>query len=120
MVNKEHNEFPQFIRRVMPSVKEAELREATLNPLLNRGKSRKVETDPVPFLDNTSADSEPTIELLTVAEVAQVLKISISGVRRLQERRLIPFFKIGGGIRFATSDILSYLQKQRVEAIDQI
>jgi hypothetical protein len=31
MVNNEHNEIPQFIRRVMPRATEEELREATAN-----------------------------------------------------------------------------------------
>lgn len=73
----------------------------------------------VPSFDNKPTDSEPAIELLTVPEVAALLKISISGVRRLQERRFIPFFKVGGSVRFTKSDILSYLQKQRVEAVEQ-
>jgi excisionase family DNA binding protein len=65
-----------------------------------------------------SNDSGPTIELLTIAEVAKLLRISASGVRRLQQRRLIPFVKIGGSVRFTKDDILSYLLKRRVEAID--
>jgi len=65
-----------------------------------------------------SADFDPTIELLTIAEVARLLKISIPTVRRLQQRRLIPFFKVGGSVRFTRSDIVSYLEKKRVETID--
>jgi excisionase family DNA binding protein len=49
--------------------------------------------------------------------VAEFLKISKSTVRRLQQRRLIPFFKVGGGIRFTKNDLVSYLEKQRVETI---
>jgi len=65
-----------------------------------------------------STDFDPTIELLTVAEVAELLKISIPGVRRLQQRRLIAFFKIGGSVRFTKSDITSYLERRRVKTID--
>jgi excisionase family DNA binding protein len=65
-----------------------------------------------------SADFDPTIELLTIAEVAELLKISTSGVRRLQLRRHIPFVKVGGCIRFVKSDIVSYLAKRRIESID--
>lgn len=65
-----------------------------------------------------SADFDPTIELLIIAEAAELLRISVSSVRRLQQRRLIPFFKVGGGIRFARSDIVSYLEKSRVKSID--
>jgi excisionase family DNA binding protein len=76
-------------------------------------------TDPVLLFENMSAEFEPNIELLTVPEVARLLKISVISVRRLQQRRLIPFFKIGGSVRFARSDVVSYLDKQRVKAVDQ-
>lgn len=65
-----------------------------------------------------SADSNPTLEeLLTLDEVAKFLKISVSTMRRLLGKRYIPFIKIGGSVRFATSDILSYVERQRVESI---
>jgi excisionase family DNA binding protein len=62
-------------------------------------------------------DSSQTMELLTIAGVAEFLKISKSTARRLQQQRLIPFFKVGGSVRFTKSDLLSYLEKQRVETI---
>jgi excisionase family DNA binding protein len=62
-------------------------------------------------------DSSQTMELLTIAGVAEFLKISKSTVRSLQQRRLIPFFKVGGSVRFTKSDLVSYLEKQRVETI---
>jgi excisionase family DNA binding protein len=58
-------------------------------------------------------------ELLTIAEVAEMLKISVPSVRRLQQRRLIPFYKVGGSVRFFRSDIAIYLQGRRVDAADQ-
>jgi excisionase family DNA binding protein len=61
---------------------------------------------------------DPTIELLTIAEVAALLKISKAGVRRLQQRRRIPFLKIGGSVRFTKKDVQAYLQRIRVESID--
>ena len=66
-----------------------------------------------------STDSSPTNDLLTLAEVAGILKISVPSVRRLQQSRLITFHKVGGSIRFAKEDLESYLAKSRVEAIDQ-
>lgn len=62
-------------------------------------------------------DLNSTIELLTIAEVARLLRISTMGVRRLQQGRHLPFLKIGGGIRFFKADVLEYLCKQRIEAI---
>jgi len=62
-------------------------------------------------------DSGSHIELLTIPDVAEFLKISASGVRRLQQNRIIPFIKVGGSVRFSKADIFSYLEKQRVESI---
>jgi len=39
-------------------------------------------------------------ELLTITEVAEMLKISVPSVRRLQHQRQIPFYKVGGSVRF--------------------
>lgn len=74
----------------------------------------KIGSDPVLFFDNGSIGS---IELLTIAETADFLKISVSSMRRLQSERHVPFLKVGGGIRFLKSDILAFLTKRRVEAI---
>ncbi len=59
----------------------------------------------------------PAIELLTIAEMAEILKVSIASVRRLQQGRHIPFHKVGGSVRYAREDIVSYLAQHRVEAI---
>jgi excisionase family DNA binding protein len=63
-----------------------------------------------------SSDPNSTIELLTIVEVAEVLKISATGVRRLQQARQLPFIKVGGSVRFLKRDIIVYLEKQRVES----
>ncbi|MGD1083037.1 MAG: helix-turn-helix domain-containing protein [Candidatus Sulfotelmatobacter sp.] len=66
-----------------------------------------------------SIELSPTVELLTIAEVAELLKVSVPTVRRLQQQRQIAFHKVKGSIRFARSDVASYLEKQRVSTIDQ-
>jgi len=63
-----------------------------------------------------SIESGPSLELLTIPEVARLLTISVPSVRRLQQRH-IPFFKVGGRIRFERSDIVAYLQKRRMHSI---
>jgi excisionase family DNA binding protein len=65
-----------------------------------------------------SINSNGPIELWSIAEVAEQLKISVSGVRRLQHARKLPFVKVGGSVRFCKSDILAFLRKRRLEAID--
>jgi len=58
-----------------------------------------------------------SIELLTIKDVAELLKISQPSVRRLQQERHLPFIKVGGSVRFAKNDIVEYLKKRRVELI---
>ena len=62
-------------------------------------------------------DPKPAVDLLTIPEAAELLKISVSGMRRLQQRRRIPFIKIGGSIRFARQDLASFVHRNRMEAI---
>ena len=64
-------------------------------------------------------DSGSVIALLTIAEVAELLRISEPGVRRLQQRRAIPFIKVGGSVRFSKQDVASYLERHRVGSIGQ-
>jgi excisionase family DNA binding protein len=71
------------------------------------------------FFDKQPIDPGPALALLTVVEAAGRLKISVPGMRRLQQCRLIPFIKVGGSIRFAISDIASYVAKHRVDSTDQ-
>ena len=70
------------------------------------------------FFDNMSVTLTPTMELLTIAETATLLRISEVSVRRLQSARQLPFSKIGGSVRFLKSDIVAYILKQRVEVIE--
>jgi excisionase family DNA binding protein len=74
---------------------------------------------PVLPFDNNSIDLGSVPEILTLADVAQLLKVSLTSVRRLQQGRHIPFIKVGGSVRFQKRDLLSYLEKQRVESIEQ-
>jgi len=65
-----------------------------------------------------STNSNSPIELLTIAQVAELLKISATGVRRLQQGRHISFLKVGGSVRFTRDDILAYLERRRVESVE--
>jgi len=58
-------------------------------------------------------------DLLTVVETAEYLRVSVSAIRRLQQRRCIAFIKIGGSVRFARADLAAYVAKQRVKPIEQ-
>jgi excisionase family DNA binding protein len=66
-----------------------------------------------------SIDANPTLGLLTISEVAELLKISIPTLRRLQRQRAIPFVKVGGSVRFSKSDVADYVRQRRIPSIDQ-
>lgn len=50
---------------------------------------------------------------LTVSEVAKMFNVSKSTVGRLMDTRKIPFFKIGGVIRFSKEDVDQYLEDNK-------
>jgi len=60
------------------------------------------------------ADSKPN--LITPDELADLLRISKVGVYRLVEKRLIPFYRVRGSLRFERKDVMAYLAKNRVES----
>ena len=66
------------------------------------------------LFDSEPGDFTHDIELLTISEVAVFLKVSVSAVRRLKDQRRIPFIKVGGRIRFAKTDVTSFLERARV------
>ena len=72
--------------------------------------------DDVLLIDNNFAGV--TSALLTIPEVAEILSVSVTTVRRLQQQRNIPFIKVGGSLRFLQRDVTGYLQKQRVMAVE--
>lgn len=66
-----------------------------------------------------SIDAVPASGLLTIHDVAELLQLSASTVRRLQRQRKIPFIKVGGSVRFVRSDLAAYLERRRVSAIGE-
>jgi excisionase family DNA binding protein len=72
-------------------------------------------TDGVLLFDKPSDGS--LSPLLSIPDVARLLRVSQSVVRRLQQQRQIPFHKIGGSVRFSERDVAFYLRRRRVEVI---
>lgn len=56
-------------------------------------------------------------ELLKLPEVAELFRVSESTVRRLVDRRMLPFFKVARSLRFARADIDEFLTNGRIESI---
>lgn len=61
-----------------------------------------------------------TLELLTVDEVTQLLKLSKGAVYQMIARREIPYLKIGRRIRFDKEEISKWLDRQRVDGINNL
>lgn len=54
--------------------------------------------------------------LLTVDDVAALLRLTVKGVYSLVEGRRIPFVKVSNRVRFLPDDVRSWLQENRVPA----
>jgi len=61
------------------------------------------------YLDN--------LRLLSIKDLGKIFNISQATAYRIVDGRKIPFYKIGGVIRFSEQDILKYLEDCRVEPI---
>lgn len=64
-----------------------------------------------------AATTETSMDLLTVGEVAVMLRMSKVTVYRIVESRKIRFYKLQGGLRFNRVDVDAYLQSNCVEPI---
>lgn len=58
-----------------------------------------------------------TENLITPKTLASLFGVSIASIYRLVDSRKIPFYKVGGCLRFAKDDIDAYLESHRVESI---
>ncbi len=84
----------------------------------NRKNHVSLEGGPAELFDTASSGARRNIELMTVGETAAFLKISRTGVRRLQHARQLPFVKVGGSVRFVRDDLVHYLSRRRVVSLD--
>jgi len=57
--------------------------------------------------------------LITPDELAKLFKISKSSVYRLVDSRVLPFYKVGGNLRFSATDIDEYLGNVRFESMQR-
>ena len=64
-----------------------------------------------------NADNSTNKAFLTPDDLAVLLSISKATIYRLIDKRQLPFYKVGGSIRFFKDDIEEYLNQARVEPI---
>ena len=62
-------------------------------------------------------DSHTALNLITPDELADMLKISKVGIYRLVEKRLIPFYKVMGSLRFNKKDVMNFLEENRIDQL---
>lgn len=58
--------------------------------------------------------SPPARDLLTVREVADLLQLTPAGIYAMVAAHRIPFVKVSNRVRFARSDVVAWLQRNRV------
>lgn len=56
-------------------------------------------------------------KMLSGNQVAEMFNVSKATIYRLVETRKIPFYKIGGVLRFGEDDITKYLEQSRINTI---
>lgn len=64
-----------------------------------------------------AATTEASLNLLTVGEVAAMLRVSKVTVYRIVDGRKMRFYKLQGGLRFNRTDVDVYIQGGCVEPI---
>lgn len=56
-------------------------------------------------------------EILTLTEVADLLKVAEKTVYTMVKRRDLPAFKVGGQWRFQRTDLLSWIEQQKKKQV---
>ena len=55
--------------------------------------------------------------LMTIRDVAEKVRLTVAGVRKLILKKDIPYFKVGAAIRFRPSEIEEWMEKRREQLI---
>lgn len=57
-------------------------------------------------------------QLLTAAEVAEILKVTVRTVMNYKAKKLIRYCQIGRALRFKTSDVQAFIESFMVEPLN--
>lgn len=71
-------------------------------------------------MTTTSKGATEGAALLTVREVAMLLRLSVTSVYRLVERRALRFLRFPNGLRFQRADLDAYLASRAVEPVSRV
>lgn len=69
--------------------------------------------------DGSTGRRGAPVELLTVSEVAALLRLTPKGVYALVEGRRIPFIRVSNRLRFVLTDVTRWIQENRVPAVER-
>jgi excisionase family DNA binding protein len=69
-------------------------------------------------MDNEIHNTLPL--LLTPFELAEFLRISRSSVYRLVAKRALPFYHVGGALRFSRDEVLRYLEETLIPSVTSL
>ena len=62
---------------------------------------------------------ENTVKYLTEKEVTEMTRIGLQTLRNQRFRGVgIPYSKIGRSVRYSLSDVITYMEKQRITTLD--
>lgn len=53
-------------------------------------------------------------QLLTAAEVAEILKVTVRTVMNYKGKNIIPYYQVGRVLRFRLSDILEHIEENTI------
>lgn len=67
--------------------------------------------------NSESHEGSHSSDLLTVPELATLLRVSKTSVYRLVEGRRLPFYRFGGALRFERGAVASFLSRHLVRSI---
>jgi excisionase family DNA binding protein len=70
-------------------------------------------------MSTPTEDRLDAIRLLTLAEVAGVLQVSIRTVQRMVRRRSLPAFKVGGQWRIRESQLQQWIEYRESSVTDE-
>jgi len=57
-------------------------------------------------------------QMMDLKDVCKLLKMTEPTVRKFMRKRGLPHFKIGGRVRFKSSEVIEWIEFQRVQSID--
>lgn len=68
-------------------------------------------------LDMPMSTNTSDVEILTIKQIAEFLRVTDRTIYRLAAAKKIPAFKVGGTWRFSRADIDSWIKQQSMEVL---